>query len=144
MSDIETTPPPETAPDAAPAVEAYLAALPPAQAAALRRLRALILEGAALDPRIGPLDESLKWGQPAWRARRPVGTTMRIDIPKARPDQVSLYFHCRTSLVETFRARHSDRFDFHGNRELSCPADAIPEAAVRDCARAALGWRLRD
>ena len=125
-----------------PEVARILDAAPPEAAAALRRLRELILEGAASDPRIGPLDESLKWGQPAWRARRAVGTTLRIDIAKGRPGEVSLFFHCRTGLVELFRARHAGRFAFHGARELSCPVEAIPEDAVRDCAATALGWRL--
>ena len=46
----------------------------------LLSLRDLIFDQAALIPSVGPLSESLKWGQPAYHpvANR-IGTTVRLD-----------------------------------------------------------------
>ena len=61
------------------AVAATFAAFAPPQRQTLLSLRDIILDTAATNPMIGPLDESLKWGEPAYRpARNRVGTTVRL------------------------------------------------------------------
>ena len=82
------------------AVAEVFDACPPATRRSLLRLRALILETAHSNPEIGPLVETLKWGQasylPAWLR---TGTTVRIDRLKNGPMDFAVFFHCQTSLV---------------------------------------------
>jgi hypothetical protein len=112
---------------------------------ALLALRELILEAAEVTPRIGPVSETLKWGQPAYLPARPrVGTTVRIDGLKGRDDAIGLYFHCQTSLVSTFRELYPDMGEFQGNRAIVLSVDrTLPEDAVRHCAAMALTYHLK-
>ena len=97
-----------------PAVEAVFTSYPAALRKALLDLRALIFETAT-----GPLSETLKWGQPAYRpVGTKAGTTVRIDALKASPDGYALYFHCQTDLIRRFRDLHSDVLRFEGNRAI--------------------------
>lgn len=65
----------------------------------LLALRTLFHE-VAQDADIGPLDESLKWGQPAWRPRRArTGTTLRLNWSPDAPDRLSAYVDCKTDLA---------------------------------------------
>ncbi|QFT59564.1 hypothetical protein FIU94_12085 [Sulfitobacter sp. THAF37] len=49
---------------------------------------------------IGPLEESLKWGQPAWRPRAPrTGSTLRMGWTPDDPDRISLFVDCKTDLA---------------------------------------------
>jgi hypothetical protein len=54
---------------------------------------------------VGALEETLKWGQPAYltRASRS-GSTIRIGCRRADPHTYAMYFHCQTDLVHRFRA----------------------------------------
>ena len=46
---------------------------------------------------LGDLDEALKWGQPAWRPKRPrTGSTLRMGWSEVTPDQLALYVDCKT------------------------------------------------
>ena len=69
----------------------------PARASALQ-LRDLIFETAADMPEVGPLTETLKWGQPAYLTRK--GTTIRLGVPKQA--QFGLFVHCQTRLISEF------------------------------------------
>ena len=108
------------------------------------KLRALILRAAkAADP-IGPVHETLKWGEPAYLPARPrVGSTVRIAWQDAAPDQVRMMFHCQTTLVDDFRTQFPElRYD--GNRAIVLEANADwDEAALEACAEAALTYHLR-
>lgn len=97
-----------------PAVEAVFAAYPAPLRDRLLDLRALILETTA-----GPLIESLKWGQPAYRpVGTRAGTTVRIDALKGSVDRYALYVHCQTDLIARFRDLYSDALRFEGNRAI--------------------------
>jgi len=125
---------------ASPEVEATFAAYPPALRERLLDLRGLILETAP-----GPLTESLKWGQPAYRPVDPrAGTTVRIDALKGSSDGYAVYFHCKTSLVSTFRGLYGDTFRFEGDRAILLRLDeAPPRAALAQCIALALTYRGR-
>ncbi|PWW01584.1 uncharacterized protein DUF1801 [Hoeflea marina] len=109
----------------------------------LLALRALVFDTAASRPEIGPLLESLKWGEPSYTPeRRRVGSSVRLG---ARTDgSVALCFICHTNLVETFRGLYSDDLCFEGNRAIICAPDA-PLAAepLGHCIALALTWHLR-
>lgn len=127
----------------APEVRAVLDALPAPQRRRLQELRDLILAtGAAAG--IGPLSETLKWGEPAFLPKTPrTGTTVRMNAVKGAPDTVALYFHCQTTLVEDFRARHTE-LRYQGNRAVLLPVDGpLPEAELRDCIAQALTYHRR-
>jgi hypothetical protein len=106
-------------------------------------LKALILEVAARTPEIGPLEESLKWGERSFTpARRNVGSSVRI-APRRNGD-VALMFICHTNLVEEFRGLYPEALAFEGNRAivLSKGADA-DRAALEHCIALALTYKLR-
>ena len=123
-----------------PAVEAVFAAWPPPLRAALLDLRALIFETAT-----GPLSESLKWGQPAYRPiGTKAGTTIRIDALKGSADGCALYVHCQTTLISSFRDLYSEVLRFEGNRAiLLSVSKPAPREALAFCIGQALTYRGR-
>ena len=62
------------------AVEQVFRGYPNELRAKLMRLRQLIFEAAAGLEGVGPLDETLKWGQPSYlTSQSKSGTTIRVD-----------------------------------------------------------------
>lgn len=119
--------------------------LPEEMAGALRNLRALILETAAENPAVGPLQETLKWGEPAFLpSASKSGTTVRINAHKKSRTQYAFYVHCSTDLVERYRALYGDVLQFEGSRAVLFDlADALPVDAVKHCVAMALTYHLR-
>jgi len=79
-------------------------------------LRDLIFDTAQ---RIGlgdQLRETLKWGEPSYSCCG--ASAVRMDWKEAEPDCYKLFFHCQTSLVETFRGLYPGNFSFEGNRAI--------------------------
>ena len=109
----------------------------------LLALRRLIFETARTTPGVGALEEALKWGQPSYlTAETGSGSTIRIDGVKSVPNQYAVYFHCQTSLVETFREIYPE-LRYSGNRSILLDAaDDPPEAALRHCVALALTYHL--
>ncbi len=126
----------------APTVAATFEAYPPDIRCKLMALRRLIFETASMTEGVGELNETLKWGEPAYlTAETGSGSTIRIDRKRSKPTQYAMYFNCQTSLVETFRNRYPDSFRFEGNRALIFEAtEAIPVQALRSCIAAALTY----
>ena len=122
------------------AVERTFAAYPPAIRRKLLALRALIFKTAASTDGVGELEETLKWGEPAYvTAQSGSGSTIRIDWKKAHPAQYAMYFHCQTNLVETFRTIFPREFKYEGNRAIVFDADAkVPADALALCIESAL------
>jgi len=118
-----------------PAVAAVFAAYADSVRDPLRRLRSLVFETARETGGVGDLVETLKWGQPAYRPARPrIGTTLRIDAVKGRPDHYALFVHCRTSLADTFRSLYGDTLDIEGDRAIVLSTTAeVPRAALKHC-----------
>lgn len=100
-----------------PAVEAAFAAFPGSERAALLQLRHLIFEVAAATPGVGPLTETLKWGQPAYlTAESKSGTTIRLGLPKS--GGFALYTHCQARVISDFQSLFPDAFAYEGNRAV--------------------------
>lgn len=100
-----------------PAVQAAFAAFPDEVRSHLLALRKLIYDTAADIPAVGPLQETLRWGQPAYFSMRPkTGTAVRLGVPKS--GGFALLVHCQTRLIEEFRAQAGDAFKFDGNRAI--------------------------
>jgi hypothetical protein len=124
-------------------VAATFDSYPPAIRAKLLRLRAVIFEVAAQTPGVGSLEETLKWGEPAYLTpETKSGSTIRIAWKKSNPEQYSVYFICTTNLVDTFRSLFPRDFRYEGNRAINfLETDEIPEDALRFCIATALTYR---
>ncbi|MCR9194873.1 MAG: DUF1801 domain-containing protein [Hyphomonas sp.] len=127
-----------------PGVRAVLDACPPAARAAVTALRALIFDTAAATPEVGALTETLKWGQPAYLTQQTKsGTTIRLGWDEDGRF-ISLFVHCQTSLVDTWREHYGDELTFVGNREISIPTHTdLPRAPLRHCIAMALTYHSR-
>ena len=129
-------------PFASPAVAQAFDAYPPNIRRKLLALRALIFKTAAITPGVGKLEETLKWGEPAYlTSQSRSGSTIRLGWPKARPGHYAMYFNCQTNLVETFRTLFPGEFGFEGRRAIVlAEADAVPTDAIAFCIGAALTY----
>lgn len=123
-------------------VESVMAGYPPKLRPTMKKLRKLVREVAKSNADVGGLVETLKWGQPSFLPKRPrIGTTVRMDAVSEAPARVAFYFHCQTSLVETFRELYADTLSFEGNRAIVLDATKpLPEAELRHCIEMALTY----
>lgn len=123
-------------------IESVMAGYPPKLRPTMKKLRKLVREVAKSNADIGELVETLKWGQPSFLPKRPrIGTTVRMDAVSEDPVRVALYFHCQTTLVETFRELYSDTLNFEGNRAIVLDVSRpLPEAELRHCIEMALTY----
>ena len=95
-----------TAPKLEPRVVQAFEALPPEIRPKLLILRQLIFEVARSTDGVGPVTETLKWGEPAYLTEESrSGSTIRIGWKATAATRYGLYFNCRTTLIDSFRAR---------------------------------------
>lgn len=112
---------------------------PPVIRKKLLSLRKLIYEVAAQDQNIGALEECLKWGEPAYLAKG--GSTVRINWKASAPDNLFVYFNCKTMLVETFKELYGDSFCYQGNRALEFNInEEIPLVPLKHCIALSLNY----
>lgn len=125
-------------------VAAVFRSYPRGVAAELLALRRLILDVASATEGVGEVREALRWGQPSYLTARPrSGSTIRIDRVKSRPGRYAMYFHCQTTLVETFRRHYPSTFRYEGNRAIVFDeSDRVPVGALRRCIPLALTYHL--
>ena len=125
-------------------VEAKVSAYPQAAREMFTRLRALIFDVAAATEGVGSLEETLKWGEPAYLTTQTgSGTTIRIGWKPKTPGQIAMYFNCRTSVIRTIRSLFPDSLQFEGNRALILELDQpLPENELRYCISMALRYHL--
>ena len=126
-----------------PAVEAVFSAYPRPLRTKLLALRRLIFDTARATAGVGPLHETLKWGQPSYlTSATKSGSMIRIDQVKPAADRYAVYFHCQTDLVETFRELYPE-LRYGGNRSILLDIkERLPEAALRHCVALALTYHL--
>lgn len=132
-------------PFATPQVAAAFEAFGPTQRATLLALRDIVLETAAAHPAVGEIEESLKWGEPAYRPRRArTGTTVRLGVSPKSPHACAIFVNCKTSLLSTYRELYPEVFAFEGERAVIVPASGIlPADAVGHCVSLALTYHLK-
>ena len=120
-------------------VAAVLDAYPAALRAQLMRLRALIQETAAATEGVGPLEETLKWGEVSYLTTESgSGTTVRIGRDK-RSGRPTIYVNCQTDLVSRYRTLYPEAFDYDGDRGVLV-GDAPDEAALKHVIALALTY----
>ena len=132
-------------PEVAMRFAAAFASRPPKLRAMLKTLRRLILDVAASTEGVGPLEETLKWGQPSFlTSATNSGTTIRIDWLSKSDDRPALFVHCQTNLIATCKAIYPDTLSYQGNRAIVLDADKpLPEDELRHCIALALTYKLR-
>ncbi|WP_238365598.1 DUF1801 domain-containing protein [Mesobacterium pallidum] len=125
-----------------PAVAAAFDAMPGPARARLLALRGMILDVAAEDPAIGPLDESLKWGQPSYATPSGSGTPLRLSLAKS--GDPAILAHCQTRVIPDFRALFGAEFAYDGTRAVHLPLDRpLATEPLRLLIHSALTYRLR-
>lgn len=125
-----------------PPVPEAFAAFPDAARRVLLAAREEVFAAAESDARIGPLTETLKWGEPAYLTEATgSGSTLRLGVtrPGGAP---AVFVNCRTTLVEEVRDRHGAAFGYEGTRGIVLD-DGSDAAAVRRVAWLALTYHLR-
>lgn len=114
---------------------------PPQIREKLLTLRELIYRTAVETDGVADLEETLKWGEPAYLTTNKSGSTIRLGWKKSAPSQFALYFHCQTNLIETFRTLFPNEFKFEGNRAILFDEEApLPMDSLAFCIAAALTY----
>ena len=127
-------------PDAA--VAAVFASYPPLVRERLLDLRALILTTAAETEGVGPVEEALRWGEPAFLTPSGSGTTIRIAPVRGAADHYGLFVPCQTPLIGDVRPRLPDGVEVDGTRGLLFHvADALPTAVLAQVIARALCYK---
>lgn len=100
-------------------VHAEVITWPKAAQDSFRHLRAVFL-ATAETAQIGPLDETLKWGQPAWRPRKPrTGATLRMTWMPSEPDHLVILVDCKTDLAVRMRTLYPNLGINDGQRRIA-------------------------
>ncbi|SMP14195.1 DUF1801 domain-containing protein [Shimia sagamensis] len=121
-------------------VERYINDAPDNARSALRHLRDII-RAAAEATDTAPLTENLKWGQPSFAPQKRMGTPIRLSWSQKSPERVEMLVHCQTSLVEAWRHKFGDLFDYDGTRAVHIDLAAhLPEEALHIMAVMALTY----
>jgi len=125
-------------------VAAVFASYPPKFRRKLLALRRLILKTAKSIEGVGRIEETLKWGEPAYlTSETRSGSTIRIAWKRSRPTQYAMYFHCQTQLIERFRELFPDSFRFDGKRAIVFDEDdEVPTKQLSACIEIALTYHL--
>ncbi|AKJ27559.1 DUF1801 domain-containing protein [Caldimonas brevitalea] len=107
-------------------------------------LRELVFRTARQTPGVGEIQETLKWGEPAYVTPNKAGSTVRMDWKAKAPGRYAMYFHCQTDLVETFRRLFPADFRFEGNRALVFDLEQeLKSDALAFCIAASLTYHLQ-
>jgi len=130
-------------PFADPNVEKAYAEFPEDVRDDLLTLRALIFETAHSTDRVGEIEETLKWGQPAYLTpQTKSGSTIRLGTPKQ--GGFAIYTHCQTTIMSNFQALFPTEFSFDGNRAVQFQPDApLPLDGLRLLIKSALTYHLK-
>ena len=114
---------------------------PTATRAGVLSLRSLIYDVASTLPQIGQLNETLKWGQPAYLTTKRAGSTLRLG--PHRDASFAIFAHCQSTIITSYAQAFPgwDRLD--GNRAvLFDTPDQIEPERLRHLIRHALTYHL--
>lgn len=107
----------------------------------LMQLRELIIS-VAKEYEFGSVEESLKWGELSYCVKG--GSAIRIGWSPKSPDNYCVFFHCQTTLVETFKEIYGELFSYEGKRAIVLEfSKAIPEQELKHCISLALQYHKR-
>lgn len=94
---------------------------------------------------MGEIEETLKWGEPSYlTSKSKSGSTIRIDWKEATPENVYVYFNCKTTLIADIKDIYNDVFSYGGNRSLIFQvSNDLPVDELSGCIEMALTYHLR-
>ncbi|HEY1862518.1 MAG TPA: DUF1801 domain-containing protein [Roseiarcus sp.] len=126
-------------------VAAAFAAFPERVRARLLEARDLIFKTAADIEAVGPLKETLKWGEPAYLTEiTRSGRTIRLGWSRSSERECAVLFNCRTTLVDDFHIQFPDAFAYEKNRAILLDArEPLPKAPLTTCLAMALTYHRR-
>ena len=126
-------------------VAAALSAFPEQVRARLLEVRDLIFETADAIEGVGPLMETLKWGEPAYLTEATgSGSTIRLGWFRSSERECAVLFNCRTTLVDDFRERFPNVFTYEKNRAILLDArEPLLKAPLSVCLGMALTYHRR-
>lgn len=108
----------------------------------LMQLRQLVFDVADETEEVISIEETLKWGEPAYLTAG--GSTIRMDWKKSSPEHYALYFNCKTTLIDTFKELYGDQLHFEGNRAIVFHQnDVIPVTELKHCIMLGLTYHRR-
>lgn len=82
-------------------------------------LRELIYETTSELPEVESIEETLKWGEPAYLpVPNRIGTTIRLGWSPKTPEAIKLFVNCQTSLVSNWQETYGPALNYEGNRAL--------------------------
>ncbi|MCL5801400.1 MAG: DUF1801 domain-containing protein [Gammaproteobacteria bacterium] len=127
-----------------PEVAALFESYPKEIKTKLLSLRRLIFDVASRTDGVGKLEETLKWGQPSYlTTETQSGSLVRIDQIKSQEGKYAMFFHCQTTLVDTFKEMYRGQFEFGGNRSIIFNVeDKVPVEELSHCVSIALTYHL--
>lgn len=106
-------------------------------------LRALLFETAAETASVGPIKETLRWGEPAYLTAPGIGSALRLAWKPRAPERVGLFVICSTDLLDRYRSFDLTGLELEGDRGLLIPIDGdLPKDALRRCMREALTYHI--
>ncbi|MDQ0362022.1 DUF1801 domain-containing protein [Breznakia pachnodae] len=107
----------------------------------LLELRDLIFETGDRIDKTNKIEESLKWGQPSYTCKG--ASPIRID--RFEKDKIAMFFHCQTTLVETFRKLFTNDLTFSKNRAIVLePKKELPVEELKICIEMALTYHKKN
>lgn len=110
----------------------------------LLELREIIFDTAKQNPEIGPIEETLKWGQPSYLPLQThSGTTIRIDKIKHTENEYAIYVPCSTTLINDFKEKFGTNFSYEKNRAIHFTVhDSLPKKEIKMLIKMALTYHL--
>ena len=132
-----------TAPPLQRDVNRAFGALPAPIGKRLLQVRDLIFATAAAHDNVGRLTETLKWGEPAYLTDETgSGSTIRLGRVKDS-EHPAILFNCKTTLIDAFRERFPDQFEYRQTRALLLPVfGELPKQELTVCLSLALTYHL--
>ncbi len=122
-----------------PKIEQKLKSYPKEIIPKIQFLRDLIIETAKENESILEIEETLKWGEPSYLAKK--GSTIRIDWKPKKPNQYVMYFKCTSKLVLTFKEVFGDTFNYETTRAIVFGLDEkVPIKELKECVEMALTY----
>ena len=109
-------------------------------------LRALVFKTTKETSGAGTLEETLKWGEPAYITVNPKSeTTIRINQTRANPEKYALFVNCRTNLINRYKQKFENQLIYDGSRGLMLHVDEkLPADKIKYCITLALIYFMND
>ena len=115
----------------------------PTSRTTLLKVRALVFEAANENPSIGPITETLKWGQPSYLTENTKsGSTVRLG-ETGGDKHPAIFVNCKTTLIAQFKEHYGDQFDYIGVRALVLTDVGKMSAEIKHCLAMILTYHSR-